>query len=109
MAFSRRARSSGYTQRSSRQTERHLFDPENTIFELTLDVSEGRPMFRWRPSPEAPEELLMPSLAWFSIFQQLLPGKYSERYVAVHSRYSLEPDGPDTRRSRRGARALVVP
>ena len=51
-------------------------------------------MFRWRPSLEAPDELLMPSLAWFPIFQELLPGKYSERYLSVHRRYSLEPGGP---------------
>ena len=28
--------------------EKHLFDADNPIFELTLDVSEGRPLFRWR-------------------------------------------------------------
>ena len=34
--------------------EKHLFDPNNPIFELTLDVSEGRPMFRWRPLARCP-------------------------------------------------------
>jgi hypothetical protein len=75
--------------------DKHLFDPTNPIFEVTLDLSEGKPMFRWRPSPDAPQELLVPSAAWWSIFQQLLPDAYPEPfYVPVHSRYSLEPGGP---------------
>jgi hypothetical protein len=74
--------------------EKHLFDPNNPIFELRLDVSTGRPMFAWRRSPEAPEELFFPSVAWFPIFEELLPGKYSDVPTAVHNRYSLEPGGP---------------
>jgi hypothetical protein len=74
--------------------EKHLFDPDNPVFELRLDVSQGRPMFGWRRSPEGPEELHFPAVAWFPIFEELLPGKYSERPTAVHNRYSLEPNGP---------------
>ena len=75
--------------------EKHLFDPNNPIFGVTLDLSEGRPMFRWCRSPGSPDELLVPSAAWWSILQQLLPEKYAEPfYVPVHSRYSLEPGGP---------------
>ena len=51
-------------------------------------------MFRWRRAADAPEELLSPSLAWFPIFQQLLPGKYTDAFhTPVYSRYSLEPGG----------------
>lgn len=75
--------------------ERHLFDPDNPIFELTLDVSEGRPMFRWCRTQDAPGELLSPSLAWFPIFEEILPGKYPEAFhTPVYNRYSLEPGGP---------------
>lgn len=74
--------------------EKHLFDPTNPIFEFRLDVSTGKPMFGWRRSPEAAEELLFPSVAWFPIFEELVPGKYSEVATAVYNRYSLEPNGP---------------
>jgi hypothetical protein len=75
--------------------EKHLFDPDNSVFKVKLDVSEGRPMFRWRRSPDASDELLSPSLAWFPIFQELLPGKYPDEFhTPVYSRYSLEPGGP---------------
>jgi hypothetical protein len=75
--------------------EKHLFDPENPLFRLRLDVSQGRPMFSWRRSPDAPEELFFPSVAWFPILQALLPGKYTEEVAtAVHNRYSLETGGP---------------
>ena len=74
--------------------EKHLFDPDNPIFEVTLDLSEGRPLFRWRPAADAPDELLVPSVAWWSILQQFLADKYPEAFhVPVHSRYSLEPAG----------------
>jgi hypothetical protein len=52
-------------------------------------------MFRWRRAPDAPEELLWPSFAWFSIFKELLPGKYpDESATSVYNRYSLQPGGP---------------
>ena len=50
-------------------------------------------MFRWRRSPDAAEELLWPSLAWFPIFQELLPGKYpdeSTRPSTVATRWNQE-------------------
>jgi hypothetical protein len=73
----------------------HLFDAGNIVFQLTLDVSEGRPMFRWRPSPDAPEELLSPSRAWFPILECVLPGKYTNEVASpVFNHYSLEPAGP---------------
>ena len=31
--------------------EKHLFDPDNPIFEVTLDLSEGRPCFAGVPPP----------------------------------------------------------
>jgi hypothetical protein len=75
--------------------DRHLFDPDNPIFQLTLDLSEGSPKFRWRRSPDAPEELLWPSFAWFPILQEVLPGKHTDEVAtSVYNRYSLEPGGP---------------
>ena len=61
--------------------EKHLFDPDNPIFELTLDVSEGRPMFRWRRTPDAPGELLSPSLAWFPIFRSCSRASTRRRFT----------------------------
>jgi hypothetical protein len=75
--------------------DKHLFDPENVVFQLILVVSNGKPMFRWRPTPSAPEQLLSPSRAWFSIFGHVLPGKYTNAVASpVFNHYSLEPGGP---------------
>ena len=59
-----------------------------------MSAREGQ-CFAGDRSPDAPEELLSPSLAWFPIFQELLPGKYPDAFhTPVYSRYSLEPGGP---------------
>ena len=75
--------------------DKHLFDPNNVVFQLTLDVIEGKPMFRWRRAVDAPEELLSPSRAWFPIFEVVLPGRYTNEVASpVFNHYSLEPAGP---------------
>jgi hypothetical protein len=75
--------------------DRHLFDSANPAFQVRLDSSNGRPMFRWRAREDAPEELLSPSLAWFSILGEVLPGRYTNlAHAGVFNQYSLEPGGP---------------
>jgi hypothetical protein len=75
--------------------DRQLFTADNDAFRVRLDTSGGRPMFRWRPRNDAPEELLSPSLAWFSILGAVLPGRYSTpSHAPVFNQYSIEPAGP---------------
>ena len=71
-----------------------VFDPNNVAFQVKLDVSNGRPMFRWRPSPEAEEQLLSPAITWFHILNAVLPGKYTTRAGSpVFNHYTVEPNG----------------
>jgi hypothetical protein len=59
------------------------------------DLPSGRPLFRWRPSGDGPEQVVSPSLAWFSILGAVLPGRYTnETGSPVYNHYSLEPGGP---------------
>jgi hypothetical protein len=75
--------------------DKHLFDPENVVFQVSLEVRDGKPMFRWRRAPDAPEKVLSPSRAWFPIFQEVLPGKYMNEVASpVFNHFSLEPGGP---------------
>lgn len=61
----------------------------------SLDTSSGKPTFRWRASPEAPEQLVSPSMAWFSILGVVLPGRYTTGTGSpVFNHFSLKPGGP---------------
>ncbi len=75
--------------------DKHLFDANNPAFRVILDTSTGKPMFRWQPHADAPEEMLSPSLAWFSVLGAVLPGRYTTRaHAPVFNQYSIEPEGP---------------
>lgn len=74
---------------------RHLFDSTDTRFRVHVDLSDGKTRFRWDADSEQPDELLPPSLAWFSILAAVIPGRYTKAVNSpVYSSYSLEPDGP---------------
>jgi hypothetical protein len=74
---------------------KHVWSPDNIAFRVVLDVSTGKPLFRWKPIEDAPEELLSPSMAWFSIMDAVLPGRYTTKIGSpVFNHYSLEAGGP---------------
>ncbi len=74
---------------------RRQYNAADTRYRVTLDLSQGKPRFRWSAGPEEPDELLSPSLAWFSIVGAIFPGRYTNPLPAqVYDHYSLEPDGP---------------
>jgi len=71
-----------------------VFDPTNPVFQVKLDVSQGRPMFRWRPSPDDEEQLLSPAVTWFYILDRVIPGKYTNKSNSpVFNHYTLEANG----------------
>jgi hypothetical protein len=69
------------------------FDPDSLVFQVVLDASAAAPRFRWRATPEDPEQLLAPSAAWHTMMESVFPGRYELRYWPVHSSYSVEPNG----------------
>lgn len=74
---------------------KHVWDPTNVAFRVVLDTSGGQPKFRWRATPDSPEEVYAPSAAWFPIFQTVLPDKeYKDTGAPVFNHYSLTPAGP---------------
>lgn len=76
---------------------KHLFDPSNPnpVFRVELDCSNGQLMFRWKRATDAPEEVMRPSLAWWPILNEVLPGRYPNRAGSpVYNHYSIEPGGP---------------
>lgn len=77
------------------QDAKHVFDPENVAFRVILAAANGKPAFRWKASESGPEELLVPSEAWFYILDAVLPGRYTTKGGApIYNHYSVDPGGP---------------
>jgi hypothetical protein len=72
---------------------RDAWDAENPIFQVKVDASGPAPRFRWRPTDDAPEQLLAPSTTWHAILETLYPGRYEKRHWPVHNAYSTAPLG----------------
>lgn len=73
---------------------KHLFDPQDVRLRVVLDLSTGKPLFRWSSGNGAVEELLSPSMAWFPIFDAIAPGRYQKPVGSpVYNHYSIEPAG----------------
>jgi hypothetical protein len=71
-----------------------VFDPDNIAFQVVLDASNGKPMFRWRSTPDAEDQVLSPSMTWFHILDTVLPGKYPTKNGSpVFNHYTIEPNG----------------
>lgn len=74
---------------------RHHWVPTDTRLRITLDLSTGKPLFRWDPGNGAEPQLLSPSMAWFPIFEAVVPGRYTNPVGSpVYNHYSIEPGGP---------------
>jgi len=74
---------------------RHHFDPSDKRLRVVLDLSAGKPLFRWDPDNGMEPQLLSPSMAWFPIFEAVVPGRYTNPVGSpVNNHYSLEPGGP---------------
>jgi hypothetical protein len=71
-----------------------VFDPNNIVFQVIFDATNGKPMFRWRPAPDADDQLLSPSMTWFYILDAVLPGKYTTKTASpVFNHYTTAPNG----------------
>jgi hypothetical protein len=73
---------------------RSLWDPQNVVFQVQVHAPDGAaPKLVWRPAPDAPQEILSPSLIAQRIFQTVVPGWEKEFSSPVASNFALSPGG----------------
>jgi hypothetical protein len=72
---------------------RPKYDPESSLFRVTLKAGDGRPRFLWRGSPNEEEQILAPSRVATQIFKRLTSEMSFRRHYPVHSHYATSPDG----------------
>lgn len=73
---------------------RATMDPANPVFRVVLDLSAGKPQFRWEPGNGRPAQLLSPSMAWFDICAVAFPGRYTNPVGSpVFNHYTIAPGG----------------
>lgn len=71
---------------------RGLWDPENGVFQVQV-ANGAAPKLAWRPSPDAPQEILSPSLIAQRIYQTVVPGWDKEFTTSVASNFAVSAGG----------------
>jgi hypothetical protein len=73
---------------------RQKYDPENPVFQVRIDTTEGQPKFRWQATVDSEPELVSPSATISHILAHLFPDRSQGRkHRGVARRFAVSPGG----------------
>jgi hypothetical protein len=82
------------TQRVLINDYKHLYDPDHPAFQARVHAPAGaNPKLAWKPSDDAPEEILSPSMVPYKVYCAIVPGDHTEFSSPVASSFSLTRGG----------------
>ena len=74
--------------------DRHLYDPENVVFQVTVHSVSGMPVkFAWAPDETSKVEFLAPSAVSYRVCRAVADYEGSEFKTAVAPTFAIKPNG----------------
>lgn len=82
------------TQNVLRVEHREKWNPDSPVFQVRVHAPDGsQPKLGWRPSADAPEEVVPPSTIPHRVYRSVIPGWTKEFTSPVAPAFSISPGG----------------